>query len=283
MSMLIPKLTSKLHKGQMGRIGVLGGSKDYTGAPYYAAMAALRTGADLVYIYTPSKEAANVIKTYSPDIIVTHLNEGMGDADVTMAQYFDRLHALVVGPGLGSSESWQLTSVLILWLQLKRPLIVDADAIQHFSRIVSEYGLPVGPHVILTPNKVEFGRLCKEKGISVDYEESLSKLARSLGGVTVCHKGETDRISDGINNAECSVQGGLRRCGGQGDILAGIISVYAHWATMKRDENNSDEKISMVQAVKEACAVVRQLSLDTFEHRGRSMVTSDILEQMSSP
>jgi ATP-dependent NAD(P)H-hydrate dehydratase len=44
-------------------IGVIGGSKDYTGAPYYAGMAALRTGAELVYLFT-ERGAATAIKTY---------------------------------------------------------------------------------------------------------------------------------------------------------------------------------------------------------------------------
>ena len=39
---IIPPLTNNLYKGQMGRIGVIGGSIDYTGAPYYSAQAALR-------------------------------------------------------------------------------------------------------------------------------------------------------------------------------------------------------------------------------------------------
>jgi len=40
---IIPRLTQELHKGQCGRIGVVGGSLEYTGAPYFAALSALRT------------------------------------------------------------------------------------------------------------------------------------------------------------------------------------------------------------------------------------------------
>lgn len=66
---LIPPLTSTAHKGQAGRIGVVGGSADYTGAPYFVAMSSMRLGADMTYnICEPS--AGSVIKTYSPDLIV---------------------------------------------------------------------------------------------------------------------------------------------------------------------------------------------------------------------
>src|SRR5437879_5438453 len=67
---LVPPLTHSLHKGQMGRIAVVGGSQDYTGAPYYAAEASLRFGGDLAFVFCGS-EAAMPIKSYSPELIVT--------------------------------------------------------------------------------------------------------------------------------------------------------------------------------------------------------------------
>lgn len=48
---LVPPLTSDKHKGQAGRIGVFGGSLEYTGAPYFAAISALKVGADLVHVF----------------------------------------------------------------------------------------------------------------------------------------------------------------------------------------------------------------------------------------
>ena len=66
---IIPRLSFSSHKGELGRIGVIGGCSLYTGAPYYAATAALRCGADLCTIFT-SKDAAPPIKTYSPELMV---------------------------------------------------------------------------------------------------------------------------------------------------------------------------------------------------------------------
>lgn len=48
---------------------MFGGSEDYTGAPYFASMSALRTGADLAYVFT-AEEAAPAIKAYSPELMV---------------------------------------------------------------------------------------------------------------------------------------------------------------------------------------------------------------------
>lgn len=68
--LIVPSLTFSSHKGSMGRIGVVGGSRDYTGAPYYAASAALKFGGDLSYIFC-SELASMPIKSYSPELMVT--------------------------------------------------------------------------------------------------------------------------------------------------------------------------------------------------------------------
>lgn len=39
--------------GQQGRIAVIGGSEDYTGAPYFSAMASARLGCDMVCLFSP--------------------------------------------------------------------------------------------------------------------------------------------------------------------------------------------------------------------------------------
>ena len=74
-------LSATSYKGSSGRIGVLGGSARYTGAPYYAAMASLKVGADLAFVFC-AQEASVPIKCYSPELMV---------APVYSAAEFDRL------------------------------------------------------------------------------------------------------------------------------------------------------------------------------------------------
>lgn len=62
-------MTNEMHKGEAGRIGIIGGSSEYTGAPYYAGIAALKFGCDLVHIFC-TQSAAIPIKCYSPELIV---------------------------------------------------------------------------------------------------------------------------------------------------------------------------------------------------------------------
>ncbi|XP_046994830.1 uncharacterized protein LOC124606805 isoform X3 [Schistocerca americana] len=60
---IVPSLRDDGHKGSSGRIGVVGGSLEYTGAPYFAAISAFRVGCDLSHVFC-CKEAAPVIKSY---------------------------------------------------------------------------------------------------------------------------------------------------------------------------------------------------------------------------
>lgn len=66
---ILPALNHTRHKGQNGKICVIGGSMEYTGAPYYAAISSLKGGGDLAYILC-TKSAAIPIKSYSPECIV---------------------------------------------------------------------------------------------------------------------------------------------------------------------------------------------------------------------
>ena len=91
----MPKLTEDLRKGQCGRIAVFGGCFLYTGAPYFAAISALKAGADLVHVFC-EKEAGNVIKSYSPELIV----HPVLDTEYVLEEidkWLPRLHCVVIG------------------------------------------------------------------------------------------------------------------------------------------------------------------------------------------
>lgn len=66
---IFPPLSAKNTKGESGRIAVVGGSYEFTGAPFYSAISALKVGGDLGHIFC-NKASATAIKTYSPEIIV---------------------------------------------------------------------------------------------------------------------------------------------------------------------------------------------------------------------
>ncbi|XP_017911847.1 PREDICTED: ATP-dependent (S)-NAD(P)H-hydrate dehydratase isoform X2 [Capra hircus] len=243
---VVPPLTTKKHKGQDGRIGVVGGCREYTGAPYFAAISALKVGADLSHVFC-TQEAAPVIKSYSPELIVHPILDSP-EAVHEMEQWLPRLHALVVGPGLGRDDALLENVKGILEASKARgiPVVIDADGLW---LIAQQPALIQGYRkAVLTPNHVEFGRLSEavlgaplEGG---DRHGAVLRLSQALGNVTVVQKGEQDVISDGEQVLVCSQEGSGRRCGGQGDLLSGSLGVLAHWAIRTGPQKTGGEAAS---------------------------------------
>ncbi|XP_065316929.1 ATP-dependent (S)-NAD(P)H-hydrate dehydratase-like isoform X2 [Gordionus sp. m RMFG-2023] len=101
-SRFIPEPTLISHKGQNGKICVIGGSIDYTGAPYFASISALKMGADLAHVICPP-EAAPIIKTYSPELMVHPILDIISNIK-DLAHLLEKMHVLVLGPGMGRDE-----------------------------------------------------------------------------------------------------------------------------------------------------------------------------------
>uniref|UniRef100_A0A3Q3E0Q1 ATP-dependent (S)-NAD(P)H-hydrate dehydratase n=1 Tax=Labrus bergylta TaxID=56723 RepID=A0A3Q3E0Q1_9LABR len=275
----IPPLTSKKHKGQDGRIGIIGGCQDYTGAPYFAAISALK-GADLSHVFC-TKEAAPVIKSYSPELIV-HPVLDSPNAVEEIEKWLPRLHSLVVGPGLGR-EGLLLKTVKVIEKSKTRdiPIVIDADGLW---LVTQQPSVIQGYHKgILTPNIMEFTRLYqalnREPMDSSDHQHSLMQLSVAMGNLTVVLKGEQDVITDGSKVFTCSLEGSGRRCGGQGDLLSGSMGVFAHWGALTLGPLVVNPS---VVAAYGACSLTRQCNSQAFQRHGRSTTTSDMIQEIGS-
>ncbi|KAF6841429.1 ATP-dependent (S)-NAD(P)H-hydrate dehydratase [Colletotrichum plurivorum] len=309
---MIPPMLEKFHKGQLGRVAVLGGSVDYTGAPYFSAMASARLGCDMSHVIcTPG--AASVIKTYSPNLMVHPLmrqspsspkdsKSPETDPDQISASIIEmlpRLHVLVIGPGLGRDPLMQDTVARVIRAARERsiPLVLDADALQLVQKdpgLVRGYALAV-----LTPNVVEFSRLCKSLGIDEtkakegasgggDEKETakVEALARALDGVTVVQKGAKDFITNGEDTLIVDLEGGLKRSGGQGDTLTGSIATFLGWRKAYLDGlwDTGDKSLAEDELVRLAAfggsAITRECSRRAFLKKGRSLQASDLTDEV---
>lgn len=143
-----------------------------------------------------------------------------------------RLHVLVVGPGLGRDPLMQATVARVVHAARDRnmPIVLDADALQLVQKdpsLVKGY-----KGAVLTPNVVEFGRLCDALHVDLPDKGQTGKveaLARALGGVTIIQKGPRDFISDGATTLTDDLPGGKKRSGGQGDTLTGAVATFLGW------------------------------------------------------
>lgn len=280
---VIPPLTSKKHKGQDGKIGIVGGCQEYTGAPYFAAISALKVGADLSQVFC-TKDAATVIKSYSPELIV-HPVLDHPNALHEIEKWLPRLHTLVIGPGLGRSDSILDTAKGIIEKAKAKgiPLVIDADGLW---LIAQQPSLIQGyQRAVLTPNFMEFSRLYEavltEPVDSSDQHGSVLRLSQAMGNITIVQKGEWDLISDGDKVLVCNHEGSSRRCGGQGDLLAGSLGVLAHWAFLAGPEKINGQNPFVVAAFG-ACSLTRQCNHQAFQKYGRSMTTTDMISEVGT-
>lgn len=294
---ITPVLDRSRHKGQAGNIAVIGGCREYTGAPYFAAISALKIGADLSHVFC-TKDAAPVIKSYSPELIVHPVLEesySVREEDkknisikvlAEVGKWLERFDCLVIGPGLGR-DTFLLDCVSDIIRHARKsniPIVIDGDGlflVTNHLELVSGYALAV-----LTPNVNEYKRLVQKVLSSEvnneDPAEQVLTLSKQIGGVTILRKGKSDLISDGDKVKTVSIYGSPRRCGGQGDILSGSVAVFLSWARQHIEAAGPDSYLSSknpaVLGSIAGSAMMRKAASLAFSDKKRSTVTGDIIE-----
>jgi len=219
---LLPRRRKDAHKGDAGRVLVIGGGP-YTGAPAFAAMAAMRSGVDLAFVATP-EVAALPVSIYSPNIIVRPLSGEILE-QVHVGHLLDlsrQCDVVAIGPGLGSADE-TLEAVKEFVKGCSRPLVIDADAI---SACGQKPRILNGKSGVITPHAGEFKKLTGKNLPSEDLAKrsQMVKEAASKFGMTILLKGPTDIISDGTFVKLNRVHNNAMTVGGTGDVLMGIVS-----------------------------------------------------------
>lgn len=217
------KRAPEARKYDYGALLIVGGSEKYSGSPAFnalAALAAYRTGVDIVEVIAP-KRAADIIATFSPDLITIPL-EGEFISTDHLSKVLDESKnkkAAVIGGGIGRDSSTQ-KFILRFLKNVNLPCVIDADAIYAVARDRSV----LKPNHVITPHAYEFRVLT---GINLDdltpnqKVKAVRDAAAQLNCVIVL-KGSPDIISDGKHTAMNKTGNRYMTVGGTGDILAGI-------------------------------------------------------------
>lgn len=252
-------------KYDYGHLLIIGGSKMYSGAPAFNALAALRCGVDMVTVAAVER-SADIIAGFSPDI-VTYPLEGDYFTRKHIKEIFGikrRFSACVIGSGIGN-ELETASAVCEFLEKTDLPCVIDADAIH---AVASKPKILKGKSFLLTPNRNEFRSLNKsEVARKLDAEmEAAKKVAREFG-CAILYKGIEDIISDGQQTEINEYGSPFMTKGGTGDLLAGVCG-----AMIAR-------KVSCFEAALAASYINgRAGELAGMKH-GESMLASDILEE----
>ncbi len=215
------RIKRKEYKGQNGKVLVVGGSKDYAGAPFFSAMAALRTGADIVTLCAPEK-VSWAVNSLSPDIITKkflgdELNLTHAKEIISMSEKYD---VVLIGPGLGQKKDF----VLKLLREIKKPFVLDADAVKVIS-------LESVSNAILTPHIKEFQILYNntiQKPVydELEFEANIKAIKQKISDNIILLKGKEDIIFSKHRRFVNKTGHNSMTKGGTGDILAGICAGF---------------------------------------------------------
>lgn len=232
--MSIKRRRETSHKGDFGRITVIGGSIEYTGAPALTALAALRTGADISTIIAPSK-IANAIRSFSPNLIVKEYDgEYLNKNGLKIIEReIERADTIVIGPGLSSIQEVldNVLEVFKMTAEKGKNLVIDADALKAYAK---DPLIVKGAKTIITPHAGEFKIVT---GITLPSEEGegwknripiIMENAKKFE-ITILLKSHYDIISDGIKVKVNRTGNPGMTVGGTGDVLAGVTSTFLAW------------------------------------------------------
>jgi NAD(P)H-hydrate epimerase len=201
------------HKGDYGHVLIIGGDHGMMGATLLAGRAALRSGAGLVSIATRASHAALLSPAQAE--LMCH---GVEDR-AALEPLLERATVIAVGPGLGRS-AWA-RGLLGYVLDLPRPLVVDADALNLLAQDPARRD-----DWLLTPHPGEAGRLLgiAAAQVQADRFEAAMQLQRRYGGTVVLK---------GAGSLVCGPNGAIGLChegnpgmasGGMGDLLTGVAA-----------------------------------------------------------
>ncbi|MGB6671071.1 MAG: NAD(P)H-hydrate dehydratase [Candidatus Nitrosopolaris sp.] len=219
--LIVPRIATS-RKGDNGIVLVVGGSRIYHGAPILASIAALRSGADLVFTAVP-KSNIMAVRSYSPDIIALPLPDDKltsGLVNRLMAMLPKRPHTAAIGMGMSIAKPEALVSLIRQLRNAEIKLLLDASAL--IPEILREIA---GTGTIVTPHAGEYKRLFeKHPGTNEDVQTSTVQTAAQDYGITIVLKGSVNIISDGISEHTAVIKRSTpaMTVGGMGDVLSGL-------------------------------------------------------------
>lgn len=219
---LIPPRSASSRKGDNGTVLVAGGSRYYHGAPTLASMAALRTGADLVYTAVP-RSITTEVRCHSPALIALPLPDDkltVGSAGRLSAMLPKKCDSAAIGMGMSIARPEAIVALVRKLREAETRLLLDASAL--VPEVLEEVK---GTGCVVTPHAGEFKRLF---GVSPgDGEDQRIKTASEMArkhDVTILLKGPSDVICDQSRVGLNRIHNSAMTVGGTGDVLSGVVA-----------------------------------------------------------
>jgi ADP-dependent NAD(P)H-hydrate dehydratase len=222
----LPPRAADSHKGDYGKVLIIGGSRGMSGAVTLAGLGALRAGSGLVRLAVPNG-ILPIVAGYEPSYMTVALPEGQdggidANLDIDLTPHIQWADVVACGPGLGRSSSLDRL-VTQLYAECSKPLILDADALNALAEHPDTLDQAAGMR-ILTPHLGEFARLLGRMPVNRDdARQAARELARNARLVIVL-KGHGTFVTDGDREFTNTTGNPGMATGGVGDVLTGLLA-----------------------------------------------------------
>lgn len=219
---VIKERKSATHKGNYGRILLIGGSENYGGAIIMSTEGAIAAGSGLVAVATHSM---NLTALHARDPEAMYIDW----RDHSLPNLVKNMDVIVCGPGLGTSAF--ATKVLVMLKDIigkKQTIVLDASALDLIAKDHELLPFNAG-HIVLTPHQMEWQRLSQ---IRIPFQtDSANKTAlnklEAEGNIMLVLKSNHTHVYDEKGQVFINPIGNPGMAtGGMGDTLAGIIGGF---------------------------------------------------------
>ncbi len=218
----LPRLKARDHKGNRGRVVIVGGDAGMTGALRMAGRSAFGAGAGLVHAVAPPETVAALMQA-EPDL-QTHAHALDQKPTSKLMDLIGQADAVVIGPGLGRDAGRR--ELVATLAEAARTVVLDADALVAFQGSVDELSaLAAARPMVLTPHPGEFRTLFPSLAATRELDPwAAACAAAEISQATILLKGvPTVVVRSGAAPLTIAAGNPGLATGGSGDVLSGIV------------------------------------------------------------
>lgn len=218
----LPRFRAAMHKGERGRVVIIGGASGMTGAVRVAARAAFAAGAGLVHAVAPESSVA-ILAAAEPDLqtLVQSFDE---TPSPSCLELIDRADAVVIGPGLGRAAG--RNRLVLQLIDAARAIVLDADGLTVMQGQTASLRRAIGNRpCVLTPHPGEFRTLFPEQAghAELDPWAAAAGAADDVGAAVLLKGVPTVIAQPGRPPITVAAGNPGLATGGSGDLLSGLI------------------------------------------------------------
>lgn len=214
------------NKGTFGKVLLIAGSRNMSGAAYFSSRAALLSGAGMVRILTDESNRI-ILQQQFPEAMLSVYDSSMSHEalEEVLGKAMDWADVIAIGPGLSTSKTAEDLLQMVLTFRQSKPIVMDADALNLLAKR-KDLQAQCDASCILTPHMGEMSRLaeCTIGELKAQPQKLMEAFSGRCQATLIMKDARTwIRTTDGNYYLNLTGNNGMATAG-SGDVLCGIVA-----------------------------------------------------------